>query len=205
LGFNEFVVAGELPIQLVQRNLSASYGVIASVQKPEEDKMKTTLVFLMLGLSLMSACLLRPTVQLYPVHGPLSAQTPLPVFPGKVTGLVNSGNISFVMRDGEVCKGRWTRVVPVKTPNGAMTANTQATDDMPSVWDTVYGPGFYVSHVLGTNYHAQAKITGDRGTVVNVEFYRADPGRENISHLFGVARDDKDNIYKMVFNIAGAP
>ena len=33
----------------------------------------------------------------------------------------------------------------------------------------------------------------------SVEFYRPNPGSEQI-HVFGVASDSKDNIYKLVFN-----
>jgi hypothetical protein len=69
LGFSEFVVAGELSIQLVPRNLSGSYGVIASVQKREEDKMKTTLlVFLMASAILAQAQ--TPDTRLAPSCGP---------------------------------------------------------------------------------------------------------------------------------------
>jgi len=156
----------------------------------------------MLLLPMMLGC--SATFRLYPVHGPLSAQTPLPVFPGKLTGLVNTGGISFVMPDGEVCKGRWTRVVPTKAPNGAATVNTPATNGMASVWDAVYGSGFYVSRVLGSYYYAHAAITETPGTVLNIEFYSADAGSKHI-HIFGVAKDNKDNIFKMVFNMVGAP
>jgi hypothetical protein len=158
--------------------------------------MNMKVFFVLLALSLMAGC--SATLRLYPVQGPLSAQTPLPVFPGKFTGLVNSGNISFALGDGEVCKGLWTRVVPVKAAKGETIANPPSSG-MSSVWDTVYGSGYYVSHVLGAKLYAQAAITGDRGTVLSVEFYRPNPGSERV-HVFGVARDSKDNIYKLVFN-----
>jgi hypothetical protein len=147
----------------------------------------------MLGISLMLGC--SGTARLYPVHGPLSAQTPLPVFPGKLSGWVNAGNISFAMSDGEVCKGRWTRVGAVNAPNGAATANIPATNGMASVWDAIYGSGFYVSHILGSEWYGQAVVTGDRGTILKVEFYSWGKRTQPI----GVAKDNKDNIYKMVF------
>ena len=153
-------------------------------------------VFVLLALSLMAGC--SATFRLYPVQGPLSTQTPVAVFPGKVSGVLNSGNISFALGDGEVCKGPWTRVVPVTAATGTMIANPSSTG-MSSVWDNVYGSGYYVSHVLGAKLYAQATITGSRGTVISVEFYRPNPGSEQI-HVFGVARDNKDNIYKLVFN-----
>jgi len=167
--------------------------------------MKATVILILLAFFLMVGC--TATARLYPVQGPLSLQTPLPVFAGKLQGAINSGNVSFVMSDGEVCRGRWTRVVPVQAPNSATaagapaSAGTPATGGMPSVWDAVYGSGFYVAHVLGDQYYAQGVITGDRGTVVDVEFYHAD---RPSTHIAGVARDSKGNIYKMVFANLGA-
>jgi hypothetical protein len=156
--------------------------------------MNLKVFFVPLALSLMAGC--SATFRLYPVQGPLSAQTPLPVFPGKVTGVLNSGNVSFTLLDAEVCKGLWTRVVPL---NAASGKTSQPSSGMSSVWDTVYGSGYYVSHVLGAKLYAQAAITGSRGTVLRVEFYRPNPGSGQV-HLFGVAKDSKDNIYKLVFN-----
>ena len=154
--------------------------------------------FVLLGLFMMSGCSVH--VRLYPVQGPLSVGTPVPVFSGKLTGLLNSGDVSFVIGDGEVCKGQWTRVVPVKTANqGAVTASGPVSNGMPAVWDTVYGSGYYVAHVLGAPLYAQAAITGNRGCVLNVEFYRPNPGGEQV-RILGVVRDSKGNIYKLVLN-----
>jgi len=67
-------------------------------------------------------------------------------------------------------------------------------------WDIVYGSGFYVAHVLGERLYLQSVLTGDRGTVLNVEMYRPDareapaPGA-----IKSVAKDNKDNIYKLAF------
>ena len=108
--------------------------------------MKKKLCLLLLGISTMLGC--THTARLYPVQGPLSAQTPLPVLFAKITGAFNPGDISVVLSDGEMCKGRWVLVHPVQAPKGGTTANV-TTNVMSPVWDTVYGPGFYVSHVLG--------------------------------------------------------
>lgn len=160
--------------------------------------MKKKFYFLLLAISTMLGC--THNARLYPVQGPLSAQTPLPVLVAKITGAVTPGNISVVLSDGEVCKGRWAVVHPVKVPKGANTATAPATNGMQSVWDTVYGSGFYVSHVLGTRYYAQAVASGDRGTVLNVEMYRpgGEPEGKRVSAIKGVAKDNKDNIYKLV-------
>jgi len=71
---------------------------------------------------------------------------------------------------------------------------------MSSIWDTVYGSGFYVSHVLGTRLYVQAVIPGNRGTVLNLEMYRPEERESNIiGAIKGVAKDNKNNIYKLVF------
>jgi len=115
-------------------------------------------------------------VLLYPVQGPLSTQTPSPVFPGKLSGGLNSGGVSFVIGDGEVFKGGWTRVIPVKSTQGAAMVSSPQSEGMPAAWDRVYGSGFYVAHVLGAVLYARAVITGNRGTVLQLEFYSPSPG-----------------------------
>jgi hypothetical protein len=160
--------------------------------------MKNKLFYVLLGVSILSGC--RATARLYPVRGPLSAQTPTPVLLAKVTGAFNSGNISVVLADGEVCKGRWATVPRAQVPQGAATGNATPANDMPAAWDTVYGSGFYVSHVLGARLYVQAVIPGDRGTILNVEMYRPEEKEgDAISAIKGVAKDNKDNIYKLVF------
>jgi hypothetical protein len=161
--------------------------------------MKISLFVVLLSASILSGCY--ANARFYPVKGPLSAQAPLPVFKAKVTGIVKNGNISLVLADGEIGKGRWSQVGPVHAPKGATTSTASATSGMASLWDTVYGPGFYVSHVLGSRLYAEAVVTGDRGTVLNVEFYRGEgEEHENSTHAVkGVAKDNKDNIYKVVF------
>jgi hypothetical protein len=71
---------------------------------------------------------------------------------------------------------------------------------MSSEWDTVYGLGFYVSHVLGSKLYVQAALSGNKGTVLNVEMYRPEvvEGRNIASSVKGVAKDNRGNIYKLV-------
>ena len=162
--------------------------------------MKKRFCFVLLVISTMAGC--THTARLYPVQGPLSSQAPAPVIFGKISGVFYPGNISVVLSDGEVCRGRWAAVEPVQVPKGATTTSVQVTaDGMPSVWDTVYGAGFYVSHVLGARYYAQVVASGNRGTIFNVEMYRPRAEGEDvdpISLIRGVARDNKGNIYKLV-------
>jgi hypothetical protein len=161
--------------------------------------MKAEFCVVVFGFSLMAGC--SATARLYPVQGPLMAQSPVPVFPGKLTGLVNQGGISFVLANGEVCRGNWTRVVPVKGSQGAQSVPAPLSADMPAIWDQIYGPGYYVAHVLGTALYGRAAITGSRGTILTVEFYRPDA----VPKVQGVAKDSNGNIYKMAFNPSGTP
>jgi hypothetical protein len=161
--------------------------------------MKLKLCVLLFGISTLVGC--SHTARLYPVQGALSAQTPLPVLVAKITtGALYPKDISVVLSDGEVCKGHWVIVPQAQISKGANTASAPATNGMSSVWDTVYGSGFYVSHVLGARAYAQAVATGDRGTVLNVEMYRPLDEHEKtpVDSIKGVARDNKDNVYKLV-------
>jgi hypothetical protein len=159
--------------------------------------MRLKLCFLLLGISIMLGC--SHKYRFYPVQGPLADQTPLPVLVAKLTGSFpfTSGNISVVLSDGEVCNGHWAQVPRVKVPKGANTASAPDAKGMSSVWDTVYGSGFYVSHVLGST-NAQASASGDRGTVLNVEMNAMPEGDKNVI-VKGIAKDNRDNIYKVVY------
>lgn len=173
--------------------------------------MKKRISLILLAALTMFGC--TRTARLYPVQGPLSAQTPAPVVLARITGTLNPGDISVVLGDGEVCRGRWARVPSIDVARGATTATVPVTGDMSVVWDTVYGTGFYVAHVLGARLYAQAVVTGNRGTVINVELYKPEQQHEAdvffdraIQHgdggsfgaIKGVARDNKGNIFKIV-------
>ena len=160
--------------------------------------MKNRLILLLLGISILSGCSL--TGRLYPVQGPLSKQIPLPVFIAKMNGVTNSGNISATLNDGEVCKGRWGVVPLVKASKGATTVSDVSANNMSAEWDTVYGAGFYVAHVLGQKLYVRAVVTGNRGTVLNMEMYRSVSQEDNTpGNVKGVAKDNKNNVYKMAF------
>lgn len=161
--------------------------------------MKKQLCLALLLITVMFGCTY--TMRFYPVQGPLSAQKPLPVFVGKLSVGSTSGNISVVLGNGELCKGRWAQVPRPQASKPGATAAATATNDMAAIWDTVYGQGFYVSRVLGTRLYAQAVLSGNQGTVINVEMY--EPERDHTGEVAatirGVAKDNKDNIYKVTF------
>jgi hypothetical protein len=150
-----------------------------------EHALKTKLGLLLLAICMTLGCTLK--LHFYPVHGPLSSLTPIPVLPAKISGL-SSGKISVVLNTGEICNGQWTLV--------RETAATGATGSaMSSVWDNVYGQGFYVAHVLGSRLYARSVASGNRGTTLHVELYKSTGG-----DLKGVAQDNNGNVYKIVPN-----
>ncbi len=159
--------------------------------------MKGRLVLLLLCVSTLSGC---ATARLYPVQGPLATQTPSPVYVAKFTGAFNSGNFSVVLGDGEVCKGRWAQVPRPKTSDATTPATAVPANNLAAEWDTVYGTGFYVAHVLGARLYARSVVTGNRGTVLNVELYKPNSVENTTTAAIkGVAKDNKDNIYKVAF------
>jgi len=56
-------------------------------------------------------------------------------------------------------------------------------------WDAVYGQGYYVAKILGREFY-QAVFQDNQGTVLQVE---------SLNGEFGVAVDNKGNVYKMVW------
>ncbi|HWX38012.1 MAG TPA: hypothetical protein VNY09_02155 [Candidatus Sulfotelmatobacter sp.] len=160
-------------------------------------KNRLPLRVLFLGIFLAAGC---AEGRLYPVRGPYSTQSPVPVFIAKASGIFNSGNISVVLENGEKGKGRWVRAQADPVSTGDSASSRSAATNLTSVWDTVYGQGFYVSHVLGNNLFARAEVNGDRGTTLQMEMYRSAGGSEDSPiNIKGVARDNKSNVYKVVF------
>jgi hypothetical protein len=69
--------------------------------------MKTNITLILLFAAILAGC--STTAHLYPVEGPLSKETPLPVLSAKIDGVSGySGNITLTMPDGEKLTGRWS-------------------------------------------------------------------------------------------------
>lgn len=144
-------------------------------------------------VTVITAC--STTATLYPVEGPLSRQQPLTVLTAAVDGIMgNTGGISLSLPDGEHCTGKWSSIAPMSVGFTTAIASVSATNSMASAWATVYGYGFSVSNLPGVN-KGEAMLVGDRGTVIQVEFYTGS-GTANGS---GVAKDNKGNVFKMLF------
>jgi hypothetical protein len=165
------------------------------------------------------------SARMYPVQGPMASETPGAVYSAKLTGLLYSGDITIKSSTGEVCKGHWTLVKGGTSEDGVSTpaANASATsasaanaalapasappnsgpssvaEGMPAAWDAVYGQGYYVAHVLGQRLYAHALVTGNQGTILNVEFYRVYQSQNEPGQIHGVAKDNKGDIFKLAF------
>lgn len=159
-------------------------------------KVRFAFAFFLVCVCAMSGCY--RYAHLYPIQGPLASQAPPPVFTAKMTGAFNSGSVSVTLANGEVFSGPW-KAISVKERAQNATAAKPAVS-LASAWDMVYGQGFYTAHVLGTPLFAQATLTGNQGTLLQVEMYRQEHGGDTAASLDikGVAKDSKDNIYKLV-------
>jgi hypothetical protein len=157
--------------------------------------MKTRLLLLFSCTLFLSGCF--ETARLYPIQGPLSVQTPTPVYLAKLSGGLKSGNFTAILAAGEACKGRWQTVPRPKPEKGATSATDPAAGNMTAEWDLVYGSGFYVAHVLGQRLYIRSTLTGNRGTILTTEMYRPDTSEGG--SIRGVAKDNKNNIYKIAF------
>jgi len=147
----------------------------------------------MLLLILVSGC--SKTATLYPVEGPMSKQFPLPVITATVDGITgNTGNISLVLADGEMCTGRWSSVAPMSVSYSDISAFGTAKSGLSSAWATIYGSGFSIANLPGVN-RGEAMLVGNKGTVIHVEFYTGSGTASGV----GVAKDNKGNIFKVIF------
>src|SRR6202162_1038785 len=166
--------------------------------------MNRELFFLLLSTSLMLGC---ASARMYPVRGPLASESPQAVYPAKITGLLYSGDIKITVANGEVCKGHWTLVkggssaaaAPANATPPSASEDSSVAEGMPVAWDTVYGQGYYVARVLGQRLYAHSIVTGNRGTILNVEFYRLNNGANAAADFHGVAKDNRGDIFKLAF------
>lgn len=160
--------------------------------------MKTKAV---LSVAAFWACLIASSGQafaqkLYPVQGPLSEQTPPPVFSGKIRRPMFSAGPVFVLlkswtvANGEVLlSGKPKTVLASAATPMPTSAISLPLPNLAFAWDAVYGEGYFVARLLGNKF-AQAVFTGNQGTVLQVE---------TLDGRTGVAVDNKGNTYKMVW------
>lgn len=140
---------------------------------------------LLLATVLLSGCVIMVPGHLYPVQGPLAAANPPPIYSLTMNGIYKSGTLTATLPDGEKCSGNWS----------AISANDPNARQMSAAWDSIYGPGFFVAHVLGNPVFAGAVLTGDRGTTLEVQFVDPRPG--DVAAVEGVASDKSGNLFKL--------
>jgi hypothetical protein len=135
--------------------------------------------------------------KLYPVQGPLAAETNQQVFAGKIRRPMFSAGPPFLLlkswtlANGEELTGK---AKTVAAASAVVSPREGAKIDLPQAnlafaWDIVFGEGFYVSKVLGKKF-GQGVFTSAQGTVLQVE---------SLTGTTGVAVDNKGNIYKMAW------
>jgi hypothetical protein len=140
--------------------------------------MKNLLIFIV--LILFSSCV---TLELYPVKGTASTQVPINVIKAKAKGVMgNSGKVILTMPDGEVCKGRWSSTAGV----------IGSRNNVGLVVD--YGQELGLSP-RGNENRGYAMAVGKKGTSMEIEFLTG----AGTAHGFGVAKDNKGNVYRVLF------
>jgi hypothetical protein len=162
--------------------------------------MKTKLVLALSAFFVISASVAAVGQRLFPVQGPAAAQVPPPLFTAKLTNyLGKAGKISLQQVNGESFQGTWSIVTAtfVNTKTSGSPAGYPPQPNLASAWDVIYGSGYYLSAILGSENVGEAIATGDHGTVLQIEFHREQLGVPEDNH-FGVAVDNKGNIYKVV-------
>src|SRR5438132_11794503 len=100
--------------------------------------MKRTCALLSLATT-FSGCMVMVPGHLYPVHGPLSTDTPTPIYDVSLSGVLKSGTMTATLRNGEVCRGNWTAVRQHDPTGGPLAA----------AWVSVHGSGRFVAWVAG--------------------------------------------------------
>ena len=133
---------------------------------------------LVLSLVALCVCLLSGSdfafgQKLYPVQGPLTAQTPQPVFSGQIRRPVFSAGPVFLLlkswtvANGEVLQGRPKTVKASSVNMPEVGASYPPQPNLAFAWDAVYGQGFFVAKILGKKL-AQGVFIGNQGTLLQV-------------------------------------
>jgi len=157
------------------------------------------------SLFLLCVCIIAGSVQasgqkLYPVQGPAATQTPPKVFTAKIKKGMVSEQISGFVTDGEELQGK-IATITASAMNSKKPGDTDSyppQQNLAFAWDAIYGQGFYLSHVLGEEI-GQGVFTGNQGTVLQVEYLVENFGKLSQAYkAYGVAVDNKGNVYKMI-------
>jgi hypothetical protein len=135
--------------------------------------------------------------QLDPVRGPISLQAPGPFYEASKGGGAYGYSIksdfarvqSFTYANGEILKGKPESITAPTADATAPDASGSNPQKLAAVWDLIYGPGYYASHVAGKTV-LQATFTGDKGTTLEVQ---------SLDNFVAVGADNQGNLYKIVW------
>jgi hypothetical protein len=121
-------------------------------------------------------------VRLIPVQGPLSTKAS----PPRLFVRNQPPTFTVTLEDGEVCVG----------DGSDYTVGTVSESPLASEWDTVYGRGFFVDHVLGRSVR-RTLLTCKLGSTVLVENGQITPEAKASPLGIGVAKDSRGNVFKL--------
>jgi hypothetical protein len=138
-------------------------------------------VLLLILLVVLTSCSVG--LDLFPVRGPLAESGNYKVIKAKALNVTsNSGKCYATLSDGEYCKGRWSSTSGVR---GSYNNHSLMVD---------YGQEIGL-HPRGNENRGYAMLVGDKGTSLEIEFLTG----AGTAHGFGIAKDSKGNIYKVIF------
>lgn len=125
------------------------------------------------------------TATLFPIEGPLSKTVPVKYITAHVGSVQrHSGDISLVMADGDTCQGKWSAAAGART--------VSASGSLIKTYNSIYGSASGITS--GTGKPGTAFLVCSSGRTIDMEFII---GRG--SSGFGFAKDNKDNVFKVLF------
>jgi len=143
-------------------------------------------LILLTACSFLSGCM-SANVSMYPIEGPYSKTTPLPVVKATAIGVENnSGPIKATLPDGQTCQGTWSSVAP---QTGQVSTGALFTQ-----YGAVFGSTVSRGIMPGVN-KGQAFMTCSKGTTVDAEYYTG----SGTANGYGIAKDSNGNVFKMLF------
>ncbi|MCC7460628.1 MAG: hypothetical protein IT286_04920 [Proteobacteria bacterium] len=140
-------------------------------------------IYIYLGFIIYSCTSLR----MYPIEGPYSQVTPLPIIKANASGIMgNNGKLRFSLPDGAACSGEWV--------SAAGSGIGYSSGSLISQYGTTYFSGMNISSGHGQN-PGQAFAVCDDGRRFEFEFVTG----SGTASGFGIARDTEGNIFKCLF------
>lgn len=150
-------------------------------------RMLKAIKFGSLNIAILFASACSTTARLYPVQGPSSEMKPPPVINAKVSGIMgNNGKMTFSLPDGIPCKGEWS--------SAAGSGVSFASGSLIGQYGAAHLSGFSISPGQGQNPGSAITLCDD-GTRFEIEFITG----AGTANGFGIAKDNKGNVYKLLF------